>query len=64
MTDKLEQDALDYLCKHRIPELVSDLGAAIAFHTPDDITSFVVAQLIRRQAEGNECGMICWLLTV
>ena len=55
--NKLEQEAIDYLNEHRIPELINHLGSAVTFHQPDNLTQFLLEELIRRKQEGSECGM-------
>ena len=49
-------DARDYLSKHDLPELFGDLAAALLFHRPEDVNSFLCQQLQLRSRQGRECG--------
>ena len=55
--NKLEQEATDYLGKHRIDELFNHVGASLALYMPEDLEAFLLGELIRRKNEGAECGM-------
>ncbi|KAF4665842.1 hypothetical protein FOL47_004404 [Perkinsus chesapeaki] len=50
----------EYLAKHRIPELLNDLLASVAFHKPEGgregVMAFMAQQLDRRINEGAEAG--------
>ena len=54
--NKLEEEALDYLGKHRISELFNHLAAALAHAAPANVEGFLLDGLKRRQNEGSECG--------
>ena len=56
--DKLDDNAENYLAKHRIPELFNELGAAIAYHLPEEINGFIIEQLERRESLGAGSGML------
>lgn len=58
MSDAPESHALEYIAAKHLPELWADLGAALAFHMPDDVPGFLIKELDRRRADGSECGMV------
>ncbi|KAF4662193.1 hypothetical protein FOZ61_002645 [Perkinsus olseni] len=50
----------EYMAKHRIPEVLNDLLASVAFRKPEGgregVMSFMAQQLDRRSKEGAEAG--------
>ncbi|EER17842.1 conserved hypothetical protein [Perkinsus marinus ATCC 50983] len=50
----------EYMARHRIPELLNDLLASVAFHKPEGgreaVMAFMAQQLERRSKEGAEAG--------
>ena len=49
--------ANEYLEKHRIMELFSDMAASLAFHKPNNVRSFLIQELTLREREGSERGL-------
>ncbi|CEM19480.1 unnamed protein product [Vitrella brassicaformis CCMP3155] len=49
--------AEEYLEKHRITELFTDLCTAVSFHKPVDVRKFLTEELKRRVEEGKEAGV-------
>mmetsp|Transcript_61156 Transcript_61156/g.113512 ORF Transcript_61156/g.113512 Transcript_61156/m.113512 type:complete len:135 (+) Transcript_61156:86-490(+) len=47
----------DYLKKHHIIELFTDLCAAVCFHKPQDVRGFLLQELQAREQEGAEAGL-------
>ncbi|TNN41794.1 EF-hand calcium-binding domain-containing protein 10 [Liparis tanakae] len=45
MATQREQDAADYLKKHKIPELLENLTSMLFFHRPEKPREFLVEQL-------------------
>eukprot|EP00435_Cladocopium_sp_Y103_P029382 s2822_g7.t1 len=46
----------EYLQKHRILELFSDLCASVCFHKPSDVRGFLLQELQLREREGAQAG--------
>ncbi|CAK9104322.1 EF-hand calcium-binding domain-containing protein 10 [Durusdinium trenchii] len=46
----------EYLRKHRILELFSDLCASVCFHKPSDLRGFLLEELQLREREGAHAG--------
>mmetsp|Transcript_73653 Transcript_73653/g.166925 ORF Transcript_73653/g.166925 Transcript_73653/m.166925 type:complete len:134 (-) Transcript_73653:134-535(-) len=46
----------EYLRKHRVMELFTDLCASVSFHKPQDVRGFLLQELQLREQNGAEAG--------
>lgn len=56
-SNKLVDNAEDYLAKHRIVELFEDLCSAICFKKPDNVQKFIVEELQIKKISGFKTGV-------
>mmetsp|Transcript_28172 Transcript_28172/g.62138 ORF Transcript_28172/g.62138 Transcript_28172/m.62138 type:complete len:139 (+) Transcript_28172:42-458(+) len=52
-----KQQAIDYLAKNRVHELLNDLCASVCFHKPSNVKEFLVEELRKRSTQGAEAGL-------
>ena len=57
MINKLEQETLEYLGTHRIPDLITALGVAVIHDMPSDLNTFLIQVLERIKSHGTYKGM-------